>query len=374
MVAYPKDWEEKNLSDIGQVKMCKRIFSHQTRKSGAVPFYKIGTFGGVADAFISMELFREYKNKYPYPEKGDVLISASGSIGRTVIFNGKDSYFQDSNIVWLDVDDSEVYNKFLYYFYESFPWESTEGTTIKRLYNDLILKTKINLPPLSEQQAIAEALSTFDEHIVNLTKLIEKKKAIRDGALEDLVTGKVRLDEFDGEWDVTRLGNIVKVKRGKRVVRRELSERGNIPVFQNSLDPLGYFTQANCPANSTIVIAAGNAGDIGFCNCDFWAADDCYYFEGQKSINQKFLYYCLLFNKSYISSQSRRTSIPRLSRDVLEKIELSLPVLVNEQQAIASVLTAMDEELDNLEREKEKILQMKAGAMDDLLTGKIRLV
>ena len=96
--------------------MCKRIFKGQTSDNGEVPFYKIGTFGGKPDAFISRELFNEYKTKYSYPNKGDILISASGSIGRTIEFTGKDEYFQDSNIVWLK-HKSEIDNNFLKVLY-----------------------------------------------------------------------------------------------------------------------------------------------------------------------------------------------------------------------------------------------------------------
>ncbi len=355
MVTYPKDWIEGKLTDYLR----------------PVPFFKylkepniVGLYPVIQQGEIPIVGF---SNGSAYENFSNIILFGDHTLS---LYKPTKKFFVATDGVKI-LDCKGIDRDFAYYWLSN-NMPKSEG--YKRHFS-IIKNLALTIPhSVGEQQAIADTLSTFDEHIDNLTELIEKKKAIRDGALEDLATGKVRLEGFNGEWDVTRLGNIVKVKRGKRVVRRELSERGNIPVFQNSLDPLGYFTQANCPANSTIVIAAGNAGDIGFCNCDFWAADDCYYFEGQKSINQKFLYYCLLFNKSYISSQSRRTSIPRLSRDVLEKIELSLPVLVNEQQAIASVLTAMDEELDNLEREKEKILQMKAGAMDDLLTGKIRLV
>ena len=94
-------WEQRKLGQVGSVSMCRRIFKEQTSESGDIPFYKIGTFGGQADAYISRELFAEYRSKYPYPKEGDILISASGSIGRTVEFTGKNEYFQDSNIVWL---------------------------------------------------------------------------------------------------------------------------------------------------------------------------------------------------------------------------------------------------------------------------------
>ena len=110
--------ELKMLGDIGEVRMCKRILKEQTSVNGEIPFYKIGTFGKEADAYISKELFDEYRSKYSYPKIGEVLISASGTIGRAVIFNGNDAYFQDSNIVWIENDEGQVLNRYLFYFYQ----------------------------------------------------------------------------------------------------------------------------------------------------------------------------------------------------------------------------------------------------------------
>lgn len=137
---FTEAWEQRKLGEIGSVSMCRRIFKEQTSENGEIPFYKIGTFGGEADAFISRELFEEYKAKYQYPKKGDILISASGSIGRTVVFTGKNEYFQDSNIVWLN-HDKHLDNSFLKCFYSIVKWAGIEGSTIKRLYNDNILNT-----------------------------------------------------------------------------------------------------------------------------------------------------------------------------------------------------------------------------------------
>ena len=152
-----------SLGEIGRVRMCKRILKEQTSKIGDVPFYKIGTFGKKADAYISRELFEEYKKKYSYPEIGDVLISCSGTIGRTVVFNGEASYFQDSNIVWLEHDKTKVLNKYLMYCYSRQPWEVSTGGTISRLYNDNILKAKIPLHSLKVQKKIVDVLDNFEK-------------------------------------------------------------------------------------------------------------------------------------------------------------------------------------------------------------------
>ena len=165
-------WEQRKLGEIGSVSMCRRIFKEQTSENGEIPFYKIGTFGGEADAFISRELFEEYKAKYQYPKKGDILISASGSIGRTVVFTGKNEYFQDSNIVWLN-HDKHLDNSFLKCFYSIVKWAGIEGSTIKRLYNDNILNTAITLPSVEEQQKIG----AYFENLDNLITLHQREFA-----------------------------------------------------------------------------------------------------------------------------------------------------------------------------------------------------
>ena len=159
-----KTWEQRKLREVGSVSMCRRIFKEQTSENGEIPFYKIGTFGSEPDAFISRELFEEYKLKYPYPKKGDILISASGSIGKTVDFIGKDEYFQDSNIVWLNHDERLI-NLFLKCFYSVVKWEGIEGSTIKRLYNDNILDTVISFPSVPEQQKIGQYFKHLDDLI-----------------------------------------------------------------------------------------------------------------------------------------------------------------------------------------------------------------
>ena len=157
--------EWKTLGDIGDVCMCKRIMKNQTNAEGCIPFYKIGTFGKKADAFISEELYEEYKQKYSFPRKGEVLISAAGTIGRAVIYDGEPAYFQDSNIVWIANDESLVLNKYLYYFYSVADWR-LEGGTIKRLYNNNLKAVKIPIPPLSTQRRIVSILDRF-ESLVN---------------------------------------------------------------------------------------------------------------------------------------------------------------------------------------------------------------
>ncbi|MCX4327185.1 MAG: restriction endonuclease subunit S [Lachnospiraceae bacterium] len=159
-------WKQCKFGELGSVCMCKRIFKEQTLAEGDIPFYKIGTFGGEPDAFITRELYKEYKEKFQYPEIGDILISASGTIGRIVEYTGEDAYFQDSNIVWFKHDE-RVDNLFLKCVYSIVKWLGIEGSTIKRLYNDNFLKTEFYIPAVEEQTKIGRYFSNLD-HLITL--------------------------------------------------------------------------------------------------------------------------------------------------------------------------------------------------------------
>ena len=196
----PIDWQCRKIGDVAKVCMCKRIFAEQTSETEEIPFYKIGTFGKKADAYISRELYEEYKQKFSFPNVGDVLISAAGTLGRVVVFDGQDSYFQDSNIVWLDINKNMLTNQYLYHYYKIIKWASSEGSTIARLYNGIIYDTDIAFPDVKEQKIIAEKLSDIDNLISTLEKQIAKKKAIKQGVMQELLSGKRRLAGFKKKW------------------------------------------------------------------------------------------------------------------------------------------------------------------------------
>jgi type I restriction enzyme S subunit len=176
-------WLEMPLGEVGKVSMCKRIFKEETKATGDIPFYKIGTFGKEADSFIPSDIYRQYRDKYPFPNKGDVLISAAGTIGRRVIYDGEHAYFQDSNIVWISNDQKRVLNHYLYHFYGACEWNSTRGATISRLYNDNLKRIVISFPKsLFEQQHIAAQLDALSDETCRLTDIYQRKIA----ALDDL--------------------------------------------------------------------------------------------------------------------------------------------------------------------------------------------
>ena len=182
---FTEPWEKKTFGDFGHVSMCKRVMKYQTSEKGDVPFFKIGTFGEKPDAFISYELFNCLKSNYPYPRKGDILISAAGTLGRLVEFNGEDQYFQDSNIVWLNHEDS-LHNPFLKVLYHVVKWNSVEGSTLKRLYNSNILNTEIFVPSKAEQRKIGDFFRSQDEAINSSQEQIIKLKYIKQACMQQM--------------------------------------------------------------------------------------------------------------------------------------------------------------------------------------------
>ena len=201
-------WEQRKLGEIGSVSMCRRIFKEQTSETGDIPFYKIGTFGADPDAFISRELFEEYKSKYPYPQKGDILISASGSIGRTVEFAGNNEYFQDSNIVWLNHDE-RLSNPFLKCFYSVVKWAGIEGSTIKRLYNDNILNTVICMPSVPEQKRIG----LFFENLDHLITLHQRQPFLHSTPNISLTVQLIH-PFYTSSWEQRKFSELVQIERG----------------------------------------------------------------------------------------------------------------------------------------------------------------
>lgn len=216
---YTEPWGEKKLGNLGSVEMCRRIFKEETSAEFEIPFFKIGTFGGKADTYITREKFEEYKTKFAYPQRGDLLLSASGSIGRVVEYDGDEAYYQDSNIVWLN-HHGKINNKFLKAFYRIVSWSGIEGTTIKRLYNKNILETDISLPSLPEQTAIGSFFQDIDQLISLQQRKLEVLKEQKKTYLKLLFPAKgqttptLRFAGFEDEWKEVKLGEVCSIKGG----------------------------------------------------------------------------------------------------------------------------------------------------------------
>jgi len=216
---YTKDWEQRKLGELGTVQTCKRIFKDQTSEKGDIPFFKNGTIGLEPDSYISREMYEEFRRLYPYPEVGDTLISVVGSIGRTAEYTGKDEYFQDSNVVWLKTDGS-INKKFLKISYQVIKW-LIEGSTVKHLYNDNILRSEIIMPVSQIEQAkIAEFFEELDHLITLHQRKCEQTKKLKKYMLQKMFpqngakVPEIRFDGFTYDWEQRKLGELGSLKNG----------------------------------------------------------------------------------------------------------------------------------------------------------------
>jgi type I restriction enzyme S subunit len=360
----PEDWEVKKLGDLGEVKMCRRVFNNETSIVGEVPFYKIGTFGKEADAFISSKLYEDYKRRFSYPRKGDVLISAAGTIGRTIVYDGKDAYFQDSNIVWIENDFTVISNEYLKHILQIVKY-NTEGGTIQRLYNSILKSTKFACPPLAEQTAIAKALSDMDAQIVKTEKLIEKKKAIKQGVMQELLKPK------EG-WVTKKLGEVCEIKKGQ-LITESTRVHGDIPVIAGGKTPAYYHNKSNRIGKTITISGSGaSAGYVSFHEYPIFASD-CSTISSSSNYNVEFIFYWLQLNQNFIYSLQTGGAQPHIHPSDLNPLEISMPSIDVQNQS-AKIFTDLQLELNSFENKLQKLKLQKQGMMQALLTGKIRLV
>ena len=394
----PEKWKDKKLGDVGKVCMCKRIFANQTSNTGEVPFFKIGTFGKEADAYISKGLYEDYKQRFSYPQKGDVLISAAGTLGRTIVFEGKDAYFQDSNIVWLDTDKELLCNEYLYHYYKVIKWGASEGSTIARLYNGIICNTHIALPDVEEQKQIATVLSELDELMSLTEKQIAKKKAIKQGAMQELLTGKRRLPGFSGEWRYFNLMKNSKVKARigwQGLKKSEYLDSGYALLVTGTdfddgrvlWDRCHYVTRfryeqdrnIQLQNNDILITKDGSLGKAalvqGLTNPATLNSGIFVIRPLQDAYDPVFVYQILssFVFKNFLDRLSAGSTIIHLYQKDVGKFEFLLPPTIAEQKAIAEALSEMDADIAALENKLTKYRQVKQGMMQQLLTGKIML-
>ena len=249
---FSVEWEKEFLGTTCNVLMCKRILASQTNAECGVPFYKIGTIGGVPDAYISKELFESYKAKYNYPRKGEVMITCAGTVGKAMIFDGEDSYYQDSNIVWIDNPTNKIDNTFLYHFISNVDWSKLNTTTIVRIYNDDLRQLRISYPTLSEQRKISIFLNLLNQRIETQKKIIEKYESLIRGLITSVNKGEIC------KCKATALKDVLTEVHEKNVENHEVCSVSVSQGVINQIDYLGRSFAAKEVLHYNVV----NYGDI----------------------------------------------------------------------------------------------------------------
>ena len=284
---FQGEWEKCKLGEICNVFMCKRILASQTNAEGGIPFYKIGTIGGTPDAYISKELFDEYKEKYNYPHKGEVMITCAGTVGKCVIYDGKDAYYQDSNIVWIDNPSHNISNGFLCHLLSNVDWRKLNSTTIIRIYNDDLRNLKLNYPLREEQQRISKLLSLLDERIATQNKIIDKLQSLIKGIAQKIVhCNKTNV----------RLSECVECS-SSTLQESDVCEHGAYPVYgANGI--VGYLDNYNTEGEAVYIIKDGSGvGTVSYVTGKCSATGTLNTLQAKEGYSLQYLYYLLkVFN------------------------------------------------------------------------------
>ena len=364
MVTYPANWKFDIIANIADITTGCRD-TQDNKVNGRFPFFV----------------------RSPIVERIDVadfdceaVLTAGDGVGTGKVFHYINGKFAAHQRVYVMSNFKDVDGRYFYYYFSNNFGKEVEKYTAKSsvdsVRRDMIAEMEFPYPPLPEQKEIVKALLDFDEHIDNLTELIEKKKAVRDGALEDLINGKTRLDGFRGDWNSCKINDVADFFDNLRIpVTKNQRMPGNTPYY--GANGIQDYISGYTHDGEFILIAEDGANDllnypVTYASGKIWVNNHAHVLAGIKSVaDTKFLSY-LLKKVDYTAVLVGGTRA-KLNGKTLKNIEITLPESISEQQAIASILTVMDEEIESLLTEKAKMVQISEGAMDDLLTGRVHL-
>ena len=313
---------------------------------------------------------------------GDVLLNEGQSIelvGRCAMY--KDEYPEPcaiQNALLRFRARAGVSGKFASYLFRNcqhtgvFARIALQTTSVAHLGGARFEKLCLAWPTEPEQRAIAEALSDVDGLLGGLGRLIAKKRDLKQAAMQQLLTGQTRLPGFHGEWEVKRLGDVVQIKKGQLITSSTLKQ-GDVPVIAGGKQPAYFHNSANRFGRTVTISASGaSAGYVAIYNQPIFASD-CSTVSESENYCLDFVFYQLLFHQQTIYKAQTGGAQPHIHARDLNPLQFQWPTLA-EQTAIAEVLTEMDAELAALEQQREKTRALKQAMMQELLTGKTRLV
>ena len=354
---FTDEWKKCKLGDLCNVLMCKRILASQTNTEDGVPFYKIGTIGSTPDAYISKELFDDYKVKYSYPHKGEVMITCAGTVGKCVVYDGEDAYFQDSNIVWIDNPTQNISNGFLFHLLSKVDWRKLNSTTIIRIYNDDLRNLKMSYPQKEEQQKISHLLSLLDERITTQNKIIEDlkklKSAIIDYAIDSLDANFMKfgyLYETAGEGGTPTTSNASFYDNGKiPFIKIDDLKKKYLVENNDFITELGLQKSSAwlVPTQSILFSNGATIGEITITTYPVCTKQGILGIVPKSNIDVEFLYYFM--SSSYFKKAiSRIVTEGTMKTAYLKDINnIRCPIPTKEkQQEIAKIPSAINSKID----------------------------
>ncbi|WP_121288114.1 restriction endonuclease subunit S [Helicobacter pylori] len=352
----PSNWQRVRLGDILTLKHGR---DYKNFKLGNIPVYGSGGY------MLSINNFLHNGES--------VCIGRKGTIDKPIYLNGK---FWVVDTLFYSYSFKKSIPKFIFYAFSIIKWSNyNEATGVPSLTKMTISNIEILLPPLNEQIAIANILSGVDHYLYSLDALILKKESVKKALSFELLSQRKRLKGFNQAWQRVRLGDIAEIKRGVRITKNELDVFGKYPVVSGGVGFLGYTNNFNRYENTITIAQYGTAGYVNFQKNKFWANDVCFcVYPNKDVIKNIFLYYFLKVNQNYLYEISNRNATPySISKDKILDFEILLPPL-NEQIAIANILSDVDHENISLKNKKRQFENIKKALNHDLMSAKIRVL
>ncbi|WRA69396.1 restriction endonuclease subunit S [Helicobacter pylori] len=352
----PSNWQRVRLGDILTLKHGR---DYKKFKLGNIPVYGSGGY------MLSINNFLHNGES--------VCIGRKGTIDKPIYLNGK---FWVVDTLFYSYSFKKSIPKFIFYAFSIIKWSNyNEATGVPSLTKMTISNIEILLPPLNEQIAIANILSDVDRYLYSLDALILKKESVKKALSFELLSQRKRLKGFNQAWQKVRLGDIAEIKRGVRITKNELDVFGKYPVVSGGVGFLGYTNNFNRYENTITIAQYGTAGYVNFQKNKFWANDVCFCIYPNKDIIKNiFLYYFLKVNQNYLYEISNRNATPySISKDKILDFEILLPPL-DEQAAIANILSGLDNEIISLKNKKRQFENIKKALNHDLMSAKIRVL
>lgn len=303
-------------------------------------------------------------NTYLFDEEA-ILIPGEGGVGE-IFHYIKGKYGLHQRTYRVHPKSNDVIGKFIYYYlFENFGQyinRKSFKSTATSIRKPMLIDFLIPIPSLDEQNRIVGILDTFTDSIENLKQQIAQRRKQFEFYRDQLLD----LEGKDGV-EMKTMQDICVSNRGVRVIKKDLQESGEFPVFQNSITPMGYYHKCNYKIPTPFVITAGAAGDVCFCETPFWAADDCLCLTCSEEVLPKYVFYFLSKNSFYLKSKVRKGAIPRLSRKVVES--LFIPIIDKElQEVIIKQLETFEASISNLEAQLEQRQKQYEYYRNKLLT------
>jgi type I restriction enzyme S subunit len=370
----PKDWKVTKLGNIITIKNGKRPL---LSKDGLIPVYGANGIMGYTKEFL-------VDNDYT------IVIGRVGASGEVHLAQGK-IWISDNALYSEKVDKTKVWSPFLYFLLKTKKLDRLASKTTHPIITQTILsKLTIQLPPLAEQQKIAEILSTVDRAIEDVDKTIARFERLKKALMGELLAGRIRVKEVDGkltfyreteigkipkDWKIKKLGDLLEFAHGKRP---EMLLTEGIPIYGAG----GFYGYTNTylvnkPAILVIArVGKGSVGKVYLVRGSVWITDNAIYgySKDPNGVTTTYAYYRLIFDKNWVEKYARRSAggYAIITLDSLKNLKIPVPT-ISEQVNIVNVVSLFIKVVELYHEEKGRLEHLKRGLMDLLLTGKIRV-